>query len=485
MKEGVCVMSLTGREGELGLRKIGEMRRRMTGEIARSRIGVGMECLDRRMYLPKRTYGHLKELGAKWARLQTGWSRCETKKGVYDFAWLDEVVDNVIACGVTPWFNVGYGNKLYSPDAPHDSAVGQVPLYDGKQGVEGWRRFLRALAERYKGKVAHWEIWNEPNLDCFWHPKHKASAVEYTKLVSISSEAIKSVQPDAKVIACVAGIYGDFFEDCLKAGMGTHIDIFSYHPYRAELNPEIDYPQFVGKMRRLLAIHAPHVRLWQGECGAPAHTTGHHDMWMKLWNMNEMNQAKWVMRRLLIDHYLDLEFTSYFHLCDLMETPYRQSDGTERPPVMLGLLNGKTYTPKLAFHATRNICSLFDADTTPDPYHSCFMTPHERDDLLREPYLMLFRRNDIPILAYYQAVNPQYDIAPTKADVTLCCDNWPKRLDELLPDPVLADPISGQVYSLDDWERMICKDQFRPRMEFRKLPCLDYPLLITDKSVMM
>ena len=177
---------------EYGLTPIGTLNTKPSRDIIDSRIGIGMECLDRRMYLPEKTYGHLAALGAKWARLQTGWSRCETTEGVYDFAWLDDVVDKVIAAGVRPWFNVGYGNKLYSPDAPHESAVGQVPLYDGERGVNGWKNFLHALASHFKDRIEYWEIWNEPNISSFWHPKHKSSPVEYAKLVSISAEAIRS-----------------------------------------------------------------------------------------------------------------------------------------------------------------------------------------------------------------------------------------------------------------------------------------------------
>jgi hypothetical protein len=42
--------------------------------------------------------------------LQCGWAKCEQKPGVYDFAWLDEVVNDALAQGVQPWLEVSYGN---------------------------------------------------------------------------------------------------------------------------------------------------------------------------------------------------------------------------------------------------------------------------------------------------------------------------------------------------------------------------------------
>ena len=466
-----------------GLERIGDLSTKRACDIVDSRIGIGMECLDRRMFLPEKTYGHLAALGAKWARLQTGWSRCETEEGVYDFAWLDDVVNQVVAAGVKPWFNVGYGNKLYSPDAPHESAVGQVPLYDGERGVKAWKNFLHALGSRFKDRVEYWEIWNEPNISSFWHPKHKSSPGEYAKLVSISSQAIHGSHPEARIVACVSGIPLPFIEGCLKAGMGRHIQAFAIHPYRREMIPELNYAASVGHVKELLRRFAPHVRLWQGECGAPAQTTGHHDAsWMALWNMNEENQAKWLVRRLMLDLFLDLDLAQYFHLCDLMEATYRQASGEARPPVMLGILNGKTYTPKRAYYAMQSVATLFDADTRPEPGYYCSLTPVAAGAALVEPYTMLFRRGSSPLLAYYQAANVQDDTPAVPVDILLACDSQAKKQTNVLSKPVLVDPIRQAVYALPAPERIKAKGQYRPMLRFKSLPCVDYPLLITDRS---
>ena len=298
-------------------------------------------------------------------RLQTGWSRCETKEGVYDFAWLDEVVNNVIAAGVKPWFNVGYGNKLYSPDAPHESAVGQVPLYDGERGVNAWKSFLRKLAEHFKDRVEHWEIWNEPNISCFWHPKHKSSPIEYTRLVSISAEAIHAKHPKAQIAACVSGIAPQFIEDCFKAGMGQHISIFAIHPYN--IVPEANYAAMVGRacasttpVRSARSALAGRVRcpLASRDANVP-------------WEHGRAETGQMARARLLLDVFMDLDLAQYFHLCDLMESNYRQADGKAQLPPMFGILNGKTYTPKLAYAAMQSVATLFDADTHPEPGYYC------------------------------------------------------------------------------------------------------------------
>ena len=155
-----------------GLEVLGKVRARPASSIADSPLGVGFETLDRKMFEPEPTYPFLAELGAKWARVQTGWCRCEPAKGKYDFTWLDAIVDRLLALGIQPWFNLGYGNQLYTPEATNQFAVGWAPLWND-EARQAWLRFVRALAENFRDRVKHWEIWNEPNHRNFWKP-HEA-----------------------------------------------------------------------------------------------------------------------------------------------------------------------------------------------------------------------------------------------------------------------------------------------------------------------
>ena len=88
--------------------KIGEIKPKKSCEIAHSRIGLGFEKLDRNIFDPNKAYPFVGESGVKWARLQSGWMRTEKEKGVYDFAWLDDIVDHMIAMGVEPWLPVRF-----------------------------------------------------------------------------------------------------------------------------------------------------------------------------------------------------------------------------------------------------------------------------------------------------------------------------------------------------------------------------------------
>ena len=96
------------------LNKVGTVAPKASKDINHSRIGLGFEKLDRDVFDPEKAYPFVAQSGVKWARLQSGWQRTEREKGVYDFAWLDSVVDNMLAIGVEPWLCLCYGNDLYT-----------------------------------------------------------------------------------------------------------------------------------------------------------------------------------------------------------------------------------------------------------------------------------------------------------------------------------------------------------------------------------
>jgi hypothetical protein len=459
-----------------GLALRGDFKARDTSEITSSAIGVGFETLDRKMFKAEETYEHLGRLGAKWARCQTGWNRCETTKGEYDFAWLDDVTDNLLKAGVQPWFSLSFGNQLYMEGVP-ETAVGCVPLYFGDEAISGWSNFVGALIRHFKGRVSHYEVWNEPNHPSFWYPATPCPE-DYAKLVEITAQAVKAEMPDAVLIGgSTAGLDLEFAERILVAGAGTWLNRYSFHPYC--LVPEAGYTNSIACLKALMAKYAPHVKLWQGENGCPSVTTGHNDDWLGLFKMNETIQAKWAMRRLLTDLREDLELASYFHIADLMEEEYVQACG-KRKPVMMGLLHGKTYTPKQSFAAVQNICSLFDSDTVRDKLLFFRQNAVPAREKLKYTSMVMdsYRRNGYPMYVYYCPEDPQCETATFKHPSLQICNQAEHRMDE----PILIDPLTSHTYEITEVEPVKNKQK---ETNLLNLPVTDYPLIITDRKAIL
>jgi len=472
-------------EADLKLKKIGRLKTKTSLEIKKSRLSVGFETLDREMFKPEPCYDYVEKLGVKYARVQTMWKRCETQKGKLDFRELDKVVDKLISIGVEPWFNLTYGNPIYmEKDLPNEAAVGCIPTLYGDECEKAWFNYVAELTKHYKGRIKLWEIWNEPNISNFWYPS-TAHGAKYAEFLKQTVPYIRENDSDAVISGCSAGVDNEFLYDALKAGIGEHIDCFSFHPYSAI--PEYNYFGSLASVRRMLKKYAPHVKLMQGECGYPSQATGHHDKYLVKFNATETTQAKYVLRRVTLDSLADMELISYFHITDLMENVYVQSSGEKRPPVILGLLHGKTYVPKESYYAMQNICNILDgeADLLEGLFFEGWMGDYNRRAMGAIPSLAIihgsFERRGYPVYTWYYPESLEHEWHGNNTfEIKIVND---EDTENRIEHPVVIDCINGGVYepteySDNDAGRLgINSDR---HCLFHGLPLTDYPLFLTD-----
>jgi hypothetical protein len=64
-----------------------------------------------------------------------------------------------------------------------------------------WRKLTQCVAKRLKGRVAAWEVWNEPLLAQTQFGYQDGSVGHYLDLLRVASRQIRKVDPRAKIIA--------------------------------------------------------------------------------------------------------------------------------------------------------------------------------------------------------------------------------------------------------------------------------------------
>jgi hypothetical protein len=66
--------------------------------------------------------------------------------------------------------------------------------------LDAWATFCGTLAARYRGQIAAYQVWNEPNLSNEWNnlPPHAAG---YVALLKTCTERIRAADPDAIIIS--------------------------------------------------------------------------------------------------------------------------------------------------------------------------------------------------------------------------------------------------------------------------------------------
>ncbi len=192
--------------------------------------------------------------GFKWERLEfkpsvicpaKGKAGSSLNDALFDFSYTDALLDIAESHGLSCL-------GIYS----HYWPAGVKPWT--QEGYDAWIESFRKTAERYKGRIRHWEIWNEPNVG-FWNgPKE-----DYPKLVTAAFRILHEIDPEASIVACsTAGADFGFIGMCREQGM--EYDDISYHDYPPDV--------FEGRFRAELAALAERGHghpVWMTEIGWP------------------------------------------------------------------------------------------------------------------------------------------------------------------------------------------------------------------------
>ncbi len=453
------------------MKKIGKMRALTSLENTHSNslVSIGFECIDRDVFKTEMCYEPLGKTGIKHARCQTGWCKCEKQKGVYDFGWLDDVVDNLICRSIQPWFCVSYGNTIYMDDVSNEWAVGCVPLLYGVDVMEAWKSYARALAKHFSGRVSHFEIWNEPDGEHFWYPE-KPDATQYAAFVAITGNEIKAIIPDAKIGACVSGFYFDYIEKFAQSISSSNLDFYCYHAYSK--SPESNYTENVNYIKKIFSKYGlGSVELWQGESGYPTWFPDNH--WLRPKSQScERRQAVWQLRRYFLEASLGIKRSSFFQIADMWERPYHTATEIRPKPAAHGILNGITYTPKKSCETLGRLACFFDGSVTAaDGYCRMGYDDDERNNYMHRYYI--FKKEGRPIYAYYIPLDIELD---TENGNGLWIDISTIGFERGIDRPVLIDMLSGEVFEL--------KPSYvqGSTIKFEELPYADYPMVICDIS---
>ena len=161
--------------------------------------------------------------GAQYVRLFLLWHDAEpSSKGSYDnnlLASYNQTLNKLNAAGVKVVFVVTSAPQWASGST--DSAV--PPRHASDYGD-----FVGAMANKFAGKVAAWEVWNEEDETGFWHPTPDAAT--YVGLLRAAYPAVKAQDPAAQVLmGPLVGNDYDFLSQVYAAGGKGSFDGVSVH----------------------------------------------------------------------------------------------------------------------------------------------------------------------------------------------------------------------------------------------------------------
>lgn len=130
--------------------------------------------------------------GPAWVRQQVPWSDHMAANGTIAWGELDAVIDAAAAKNVKVFLSVAK-----SPSWATDNGKNGLP---NRANFPRFGQFLRAITERYRGKVHAIEIWNEQNY-AEENGGRVAPASYYVDLLEVAYDAIKAADQNVIVVA--------------------------------------------------------------------------------------------------------------------------------------------------------------------------------------------------------------------------------------------------------------------------------------------
>jgi endo-1,4-beta-mannosidase len=204
------------------------------------------------------------EVGANTLRADINWAALEPEQGRLDAAYverIDRLVSGAKRRGIKPllvvlrspcWASAAPG----APEACPKSVITYPP-----RDPDDYGSIARRLAERYEGRLAGFEVWNEPDHEQEFYFAGPDKPQRYAALVRSANREIKRVAPGLPVLAgSLVGANGAFLEALYDAGMKGHYDGLAIHYYDLTLAS-------IRAIRAVQRKHGDRAPLWLTEFG--------------------------------------------------------------------------------------------------------------------------------------------------------------------------------------------------------------------------
>ena len=179
-------------------------------------------------WVQRMVFSHVKQTFA--------WEDVQPERGVFDFTQSDRILNELERR------NLKLVARLSdAPDWAH-------PQIEGERGVDyvdapptdlaDFATYCGAIAERYRGRISAYQIWNEPNLSREWGSR-QPNAAGYVGLLAACSNAIRAADPAAILISAGLSPTGNydttatpddlFLQQMYDAGFQQYIDVVGMH----------------------------------------------------------------------------------------------------------------------------------------------------------------------------------------------------------------------------------------------------------------
>ncbi|MBL8495476.1 MAG: endo-1,4-beta-xylanase [Rhodocyclaceae bacterium] len=230
-------------------------------EVDRAFIGTHFHDAGKKPLAVSASIGSLRLWDAR-----LGWNYLEPAKGAWAFEAMDVAVADARQANLEILYPLGLTPKWASSDPERASAYGPGNSMPPRLMAD-WEEYVRTVVRRYRGRIAAYEIWNEPNRALFFG----GTTADLKRLTCSAYAIIKQIDPAAKVVGAAAtdqmqGVR--WLADFLDKEVLSCVDAIGFHLYTLAHEPPEAVVPIVREIRNVLVSKgAASVPLWNTEFG--------------------------------------------------------------------------------------------------------------------------------------------------------------------------------------------------------------------------
>jgi polysaccharide biosynthesis protein PslG len=175
-------------------------------------------------------FSHVKQIFA--------WEDIQPSPDEFDFTRADEIVDEVERRNLRLVVRLSDAPDWAHGDIPGHKDVDFIDAPPDAEHMDDWAAFCGEVARRYRGRIAAYQLWNEPNLAREWG-NQPPNAARYVEMLQVCSEAIRAADPDAILISAGMSPTGNYdaiahpddvyLQAMYDAGFQQYIDVVGMH----------------------------------------------------------------------------------------------------------------------------------------------------------------------------------------------------------------------------------------------------------------
>ena len=160
------------------------------------------------------------------------WRDIEPERGVRDWEQADRILEEIEGRGLQLVIRLG--------QAPAWARVpgAEIARDAPPANLSEFSAYCAAVAQRYKGRISAYQIWNEPNLSREWGDQPPDPA-RYVDLLAACSSAIRQVDPAVILISAGLAPTGNnddaalpddiYFDQMYRNGFQRYVDVVGVH----------------------------------------------------------------------------------------------------------------------------------------------------------------------------------------------------------------------------------------------------------------